>query len=97
MPIQSLNLVLKDGKVVLIDEMLTPDSSRFWPRDEYAVGKNQPSLDKQYLRDYLETLDWDKTPPAPILPAYIIENISKKYQEIFKIITGKSIQEAIGE
>ena len=59
---------LFDGKLILIDEVLTPDSSRFWPADQYAPGRGQPSFDKQFVRDYLETLDWDKTPPGPVLP-----------------------------
>ncbi len=70
-----------NGEVVLIDEVLTPDSSRFWPADEYAPGSSPPSFDKQYERDYLETTGWDKTPPAPSLPAHIIERTSQKYQE----------------
>ncbi len=70
-----------NGEVVLIDEVLTPDSSRFWPADEYAPGSSPPSFDKQYVRDYLETTGWDKTPPAPSLPAHIIERTSQKYQE----------------
>ncbi len=69
------------GEVVLIDEVLTPDSSRFWPADEYAPGASPPSFDKQYVRDYLETTGWDKTPPAPSLPAQIIERTAQKYQE----------------
>ena len=86
---------LLNGQIILIDEILTPDSSRFWPAATYQPGKNQPSLDKQYLRDYLETLDWDKTYPAPPLPDEIVENVSKKYCEIFQIITGKSIDSII--
>ncbi len=70
-----------NGEVVLIDEVLTPDSSRFWPADEYAPGSSPPSFDKQYVRDYLETTGWDKTPPAPSLPAQIIERTAQKYQE----------------
>ncbi len=69
------------GEVVLIDEVLTPDSSRFWPADEYAPGASPPSFDKQFVRDYLESIGWDKTPPAPSLPAQIIERTSQKYQE----------------
>ena len=70
-----------NGEVVLIDEVLTPDSSRFWPADEYAPGASPPSFDKQFVRDYLESIGWDKTPPAPSLPAQIIERTSQKYQE----------------
>ncbi len=69
------------GSVVLIDEVLTPDSSRFWPADEYAPGSSPPSFDKQYVRDYLETTGWNKKPPAPSLPAQIIERTAEKYQE----------------
>ncbi len=72
-----------DGKLLLIDECLTPDSSRFWPADQYVVGQSPPSFDKQFVRDYLETLDWDKTPPGPSLPAEIIEKTSAKYREAF--------------
>ena len=70
-----------DGKIILIDEILTPDSSRFWPKDTYEPGRGQASFDKQFVRDYLETLDWDKTPPAPELPDEIIEKTSLKYFE----------------
>ena len=77
-----------DGELVLIDEVLTPDSSRFWPADRYAPGTSPPSFDKQFVRDYLETLDWDKTPPAPALPAEIIEQTSRKYREAFDRIAG---------
>ncbi|PHR28257.1 MAG: phosphoribosylaminoimidazolesuccinocarboxamide synthase [Desulfotalea sp.] len=70
-----------DGRLILIDEVLTPDSSRFWPMDEYTPGKPQPSFDKQFLRDYLSTLDWDKTAPAPKLPADIIEKTKARYLE----------------
>jgi phosphoribosylaminoimidazole-succinocarboxamide synthase len=80
-----------DGKLLLIDECLTPDSSRFWPKNEYAVGKSPPSFDKQFVRDYLETLDWDKTPPAPRLPKDVIEKTSAKYLEAFRRLTGNEI------
>ena len=70
-----------DGRVVLIDEVLTPDSSRFWPADQYAPDSSPPSFDKQFVRDYLETTGWDKKPPAPSLPAEIIERTAAKYQE----------------
>ncbi|MFH1706310.1 MAG: phosphoribosylaminoimidazolesuccinocarboxamide synthase [Planctomycetota bacterium] len=70
-----------DGEICLVDEVLTPDSSRFWPMAGYTVGGSPPSYDKQYLRDYLETLDWDKTPPAPHLPEEVITNTLAKYQE----------------
>ena len=70
-----------DGKLVLIDEILTPDSSRFWPADSYQVGVSPPSFDKQYVRDYLETLDWDKTDPGPRLPEEVIQRTGDKYRE----------------
>ena len=79
------------NEVVLIDEVLTADSSRFWPADQYRVGISPPSYDKQYVRDYLETLDWDKTPPAPKLPADVIARTSAKYREALEKIAGKKI------
>src|ERR1700716_3262902 len=79
------------NQLLLIDEVLTPDSSRFWPKDQYVVGKSPPSFDKQFVRDYLETLDWDKTPPAPKLPQEIIEKTSAKYREAFQRLTGKEL------
>jgi phosphoribosylaminoimidazole-succinocarboxamide synthase len=79
------------GDLVLIDEVLTADSSRFWPADEYRIGISPPSFDKQYVRDYLETLDWDKTPPAPKLPAEVIARTSAKYREALERLTGKSL------
>jgi phosphoribosylaminoimidazole-succinocarboxamide synthase len=83
-----------DGDLLLIDECLTPDSSRFWPKDEYAVGQSPPSFDKQFVRDYLETLDWDKTPPAPRLPKAVLEKTSAKYLEAFRRLTGYEIANA---
>src|SRR5882724_2658340 len=80
-----------DGELLLIDECLTPDSSRFWPVNEYVVGQSPPSFDKQFVRDYLETLDWDKTPPAPRLPKEVIEKTSAKYLEAFRRLTGSDI------
>ncbi len=77
-----------DGELLLIDECLTPDSSRFWPADRYVVGQSPPSFDKQFVRDYLETLAWDKTPPGPVLPAEIIEKTAAKYREAFERLTG---------
>jgi phosphoribosylaminoimidazole-succinocarboxamide synthase len=71
----------KEGRVVLMDEVLTPDSSRFWPADEYAPGSSPPSFDKQYVRDYLESIGWNKKPPAPSLPEQVIERTAQKYQE----------------
>ncbi|MBW3582424.1 MAG: phosphoribosylaminoimidazolesuccinocarboxamide synthase [Euryarchaeota archaeon] len=81
-----------DGTLVLIDECLTPDSSRFWPAEEYAVGISPPSFDKQYVRDHLETLDWDKTPPGPVLPDEVVEGTSARYKEAFKRLTGKDLE-----
>jgi phosphoribosylaminoimidazole-succinocarboxamide synthase len=80
-----------DNQLLLIDEILTPDSSRFWPKDQYVVGQSPPSFDKQFVRDYLETLDWDKTPPAPKLPHEIIDKTSAKYVEAFERITGEKL------
>ena len=78
----------KNGRLILIDEVLTPDSSRFWPLDQYTPGKGQPSFDKQFLRDYLSSLDWDKTPPPPSLPREIIEKTKARYEEALHKITG---------
>jgi len=75
------------GKLYLIDEALTPDSSRFWPADQYAPGKNPPSYDKQFVRDWLETQDWNKKAPAPTLPANILAKTSEKYQEVLRLLT----------
>ncbi len=80
---------LIDGKLILIDEVLTPDSSRFWPADSYEPGKSQPSFDKQFVRDYLETLDWDKKAPGPELPREIIEKTRARYIEAYERLTGK--------
>jgi phosphoribosylaminoimidazole-succinocarboxamide synthase len=80
-----------DGKLILIDEVLTPDSSRFWPADQYQPGKGQPSFDKQFVRDYLETLDWNKTPPGPMLPADVIVRTQAKYVEAYERLTGKKL------
>ena len=79
------------GSLVLIDEVLTADSSRFWPADSYKVGSSPPSFDKQYVRDYLETLDWDKTPPAPKLPPEVIAKTSQKYREALERLTGRKL------
>ncbi len=80
-----------DKKMILIDEVLTPDSSRFWPKDQYKPGSGQPSFDKQFVRDYLETLTWDKTPPGPELPDEIVQKTSQKYLQAFRMISGKGI------
>jgi len=79
------------NQIVLIDEVLTADSSRFWPADSYKVGMSPPSYDKQYVRDYLETLDWDKTPPAPKLPPEVIAKTSEKYREALERLTGRKL------
>lgn len=83
---------LADGELILIDECLTPDSSRFWPADSWQPGGSPPSFDKQFLRDYLSTLDWDKSPPAPQLPEEIIRRTSEKYQEALRRIAGVSLK-----
>ena len=80
-----------DGEIILIDEVLTPDSSRFWPKADYRLDCSPPSLDKQFVRDYLESLDWDKTPPAPELPQEIVEKTRAKYLEALKALSGKSL------
>jgi phosphoribosylaminoimidazole-succinocarboxamide synthase len=82
---------LTNGEIILIDECLTPDSSRFWPADSYAPGESPPSFDKQFVRDYLETLDWGKTYPGPSLPSEVIEKTSTKYREAFQRLTGKKL------
>jgi phosphoribosylaminoimidazole-succinocarboxamide synthase len=79
---------LQNNEILLIDECLTPDSSRFWPADSYEIGASPFSFDKQFVRDYLETLEWDKTPPAPTLPPEIIEKTARKYQEAFTRLAG---------
>src|SRR5947207_147806 len=80
-----------EGELILIDECLTPDSSRFWPADQYAIGQSPPSFDKQFVRDYLETLDWRKTPPAPSLPKDVIAKTSAKYIEAFERLTSEKL------
>jgi phosphoribosylaminoimidazole-succinocarboxamide synthase len=82
-----------DNQIILIDEILTPDSSRFWPADQYYPGRPQASFDKQFVRDYLEGLDWDKTPPAPTLPEDIIDKTTQKYKEAYTKLTGSQIKE----
>jgi phosphoribosylaminoimidazole-succinocarboxamide synthase len=80
-----------EDEVILIDEALTPDSSRFWPQDQYEKGRGQPSFDKQFVRDYLEEIKWDKTPPAPELPPDVVEKTAEKYREAFRILTGREL------
>src|SRR6266513_3385088 len=81
-----------DDKLLLIDEVLTPDSSRFWPADHYVVGQSPPSFDKQFVRDYLETLDWNKTPPGPRLPGDVVARTAAKYVEAFERLTGEKLK-----
>ncbi len=82
------------GRLLLIDEVMTPDSSRFWPKEHYAPGRGQPSLDKQPIRDWLDALDdWDKTPPPPLLPDEVVEAASERYQHVFRRLTGRSLDD----
>lgn len=81
----------QNGDIMLIDEALTPDSSRFWPAETYIPGKSQPSFDKQFVRDYLETLDWDKQPPAPPLPAEVGSATTARYLEAYRLLTGEEL------
>jgi phosphoribosylaminoimidazole-succinocarboxamide synthase len=83
---------VKEGKLILIDELLTPDSSRFWPVNGYKPGRSQQSFDKQFLRDYLNSIKWDKNPPAPPLPEEVIRKTREKYLEAFERIVGKSLR-----
>ena len=80
-----------DGQLILIDEVFTPDSSRFWPKDEYKPGSSPPSFDKQYVRDYLSDVGWNKEPPAPELPAEVISQTSEKYLEAYRLIVGREL------
>ena len=82
---------LRDGRIIWIDEALTPDSSRFWPADQFVSGKNPPSYDKQFVRDWLETTGWDKNPPAPELPPHVVEKTREKYLGAFRQLTGKEL------
>lgn len=84
-----------EGKLLLIDEVLTPDSSRFWPADGYQAGRSQPSYDKQFVRDYLESLDWDKTPPAPALPPDVVARTRGKYREAYERLTGRRFADGV--
>ena len=81
-----------NNELILIDEVLTPDSSRFWPEDTYQPGSSPMSFDKQFVRDYLETLDWDKTPPGPNLPSEILLKSRDKYLEAYKLLTGSDLE-----
>ncbi len=80
-----------NGEIILADEVLTPDSSRFWPLDQYAPGKSQPSYDKQFVRDYLESIQWNKQPPAPPLPEDIARRTGEKYREAYRALTGREL------
>jgi phosphoribosylaminoimidazole-succinocarboxamide synthase len=82
---------MENGELILIDEVLTPDSSRFWPADQYQPGRGQPSFDKQFVRDYLESLAWDKTPPAPALPPEVVARTQAKYLEAYTRLTGREL------
>lgn len=84
-----------DGQLVLIDELLTPDSSRFWPADQYRTGISPPSFDKQFVRDYLETLDWDKTAPRPRLPESVIQQTAEKYHEAERRLMGEGCERSV--
>lgn len=85
------------GEIILVDEVLTPDSSRFWSVESFEPGRAQPSFDKQFVREYLETLDWDKKPPAPRLPSEIVRATTKRYLEAFRILTGAELADVFGE
>jgi phosphoribosylaminoimidazole-succinocarboxamide synthase len=88
--------ILPDGRLILIDEVMTPDSSRFWPREHYQTGRGQPSLDKQPIRDYLDGLpDWDKRPPPPDLPSEVVKASTERYLEIFRRLTGTELNKYV--
>ncbi|HEV2382729.1 MAG TPA: phosphoribosylaminoimidazolesuccinocarboxamide synthase [Terriglobia bacterium] len=82
---------LADGEIILIDEVLTPDSSRFWPREGYEPGRSQPSFDKQFVRDYLESTGWNKQPPPPPLPPEVVSKTSEKYRDAYRLLTDRSL------
>ena len=86
---------IRGGELLLIDEILTPDSSRFWPKEKYVAGKSQFSFDKQYARDYLLSIKWSKQPPAPTLPPHVVSETSKKYMEVYERLTGRKFSERI--
>src|SRR5207302_1020998 len=84
--------LLPGEKLILIDEVLTPDSSRFWPADQYAPGRDQPSFDKQFVRNYLDSQPWDKAPPAPALPDTVVEGTRQRYLDAYQKLTGKTLE-----
>ena len=88
---------IKDGKLLLIDELLTPDSSRFWPKDDYEAGGSQKSFDKQFLRDYLLSIKWDKNPPAPQLPEEIVQKTREKYLEAYERLVGRRLAPTLSQ
>ena len=90
-PTRNSNSACWADELIWIDEALTPDSSRFWPADQYAPGKAQPSFDKQYVRDYLERIGWNKQPPAPALPPDVVADTRDKYREAYQRITGHAL------
>jgi phosphoribosylaminoimidazole-succinocarboxamide synthase len=81
-----------EGELLLIDEVMTPDSSRYWPRDQYAPGGAQPSFDKQYVRDYLESIKWNKQPPVPTLPEDVVRRTREKYLDAYTRLTGRALE-----
>ena len=87
-----LELGLVDGELIVIDELLTPDSSRFWPADQYRVGQSQASFDKQYLRDFLEASGWNKEAPAPELPPEVVARTAEKYREAYRCLVGADLE-----
>jgi phosphoribosylaminoimidazole-succinocarboxamide synthase len=82
---------MRGEEIILIDEVLTPDSSRFWPKDGYQPGRSQPSFDKQFVRDYLESLHWNKQPPPPPLPPAVVEKTSEMYRDAYRLLTGRPL------
>ena len=80
------------GEIILIDEVLTPDSSRFWPRSQYEPGHGQPSFDKQFVRDYLEEIRWNKQPPVPSLPEEVVRRTREKYVDAFRLLSGRELR-----
>ena len=91
LPTRNLNSALRGDELIWIDEALTPDSSRFWPADQYSPGKAQPSFDKQFVRDYLEKIGWNKQPPAPALPPDVVSGTQEKYREAYQRVTGHAL------